>query len=507
MTRRSLKPLVLILLVCSIMLSLCPASASDYEVTLIEGEIAEVRDGYHLNVLDIDTYNEIVRFTVSYYDTVHLDQYYARGDYFYYQDRSLTLQFRIDDIYYDDYYDYVDLSDIYIYPDYPVTSDEPDAREKQTGYYTDSYDYSGTSAEDEFYGMVGTVVIVLIAFFVLRKISKKKKNKKTSKGMDEKSMTSSVPVIENTPDAAENASKSVFEASVLQSSPINDPVVIRSAVQYKGASILYKIKVENTSKEPMGDISINIFVPEVFLIKESKKIIPMLQPGESKTVTFFIRPTGECGNCIIAGNIRYYDYSQKKHLQLDLSNKMVDIVCPVLRVTETDEATWRLDISSMMVAEEDTKDLGIPAENLFDIATRILKDMNMYMITPEITSTQQLFTGVARFYAEGVAGLKYAAYIEVVGKRKSRLIVKAWAEKEEALTGFYHKILEEIEKRTDIKLFVDDSLTQYNISNTTIQDSIIQRSNIGSGKRKCPKCGRDTGPDEKFCGNCGQKLE
>jgi hypothetical protein len=233
----------------------------------------------------------------------------------------------------------------------------------------------------------------------------------------------------------------------------------------------------------------------------------MLQPGESKTVTFFIRPTGECGNCIIAGNIRYYDYSQKKHNQLDLSNKMVDIVCPVLRVTETDEATWRLDISSMMVAEEDTKDLEIPAENLFDIATRILKDMNMYMITPEITSTQQLFTGVARFYAEGVAGLKYAAYIEVVGKRKSRLIVKAWAEKEEALTGFYHKILEEIEKRTDIKLFVDDSLTQYNISNTTIQDSIIQRSSIGAGKRKCPKCGRDTGPDEKFCGNCGQKLE
>jgi hypothetical protein len=52
--------------------------------------------------------------------------------------------------------------------------------------------------------------------------------------------------------------------------------------------------------------------------------------------------------------------------------------------------------------------------------------------------------------------MRYAAYIEVVGSRKSRLIIKAWAEKEEALTGYYHKMLEEIEKRTDIKIFIND---------------------------------------------------
>ena len=161
----------------------------------------------------------------------------------------------------------------------------------------------------------------------------------------------------------------------------------------------------------------------------------------------------------------------------------------------------------MLIAEENTKDLEIPAENLFDITTRILKDMNLYMITPEVTSTPQLYTGAARFYAEGVAGLKYAAYIEVVGKRKSRLIVKAWAEKEEALTGFYHKILQDIEKRTDINLFIDDSLNQYNINKTTIQDSVIQRSNIGSEKKKCPNCGREVEGREKFCMNCGQKLD
>lgn len=161
----------------------------------------------------------------------------------------------------------------------------------------------------------------------------------------------------------------------------------------------------------------------------------------------------------------------------------------------------------MLVAEEESLDLDIPAENLFDISTRVLRDLNLYMLDPETTSTPQLFTGVARFFAEGVAGMEYAAYVEVVGKRKSRLILKAWAQKEEALTGFYHKMLEEIEKRTDVNLFVDTSTTQYNITSTTnIQDSVIQRSTIGGGKNKCPKCGREVEEGEKFCMQCGEKL-
>lgn len=501
---KSLKFLILLVLICGFFSSNTTlAPSSNYEITLIEGEIAQIQDGYDLTVIDIDTDGETVRFTVSYYGTMLWDKYYDRGDYFNYQDNYLILEFKIDDIYYDSYYDYVVLSDIYIYPDYTVTYDEIEERTRQSDYYTGYLDYSATSEEDEFYEMLGTLVIILFAVLLIHKMSRKGKEKKAYQKQEKELALSSVSVTENNSKTT-GVAKTAFVAGAASK---RDQVVIRSAIQYKGANILYKIKVENTSDEPMGDITISLFVPEVFHVKESQKNISMLQPGEGKTATFIIRPTGECGNCILTGNIRYYDYSQKKHVQVDLSNKMVDIVCPVLRSREIDEAAWRMNVGSMMIAEEDTKDLEIPAENLFDMATRILKDMNMYMITPEVTSTQQLFTGVARFYAEGVAGLKYAAYVEVMGKRKSRLIVKAWAEKEEALTGFYHKILEEIEKRTDIKLFVDDSITNYNISNTTIQDSIIQRSNIGAGKRKCPQCGREADGSEKFCINCGQKLD
>ena len=282
---------------------------------------------------------------------------------------------------------------------------------------------------------------------------------------------------------------------------------IKSAFQYNGATIQYKVKIMNHTTEPLSDIKIQLFVPEVFMLTEKEKSIPMLEPKESKTVTFDIRPTGECGDCIVSGRMNYYDYATKKRQDVDIEKKMVSIVCPVLKRKEIDEDGWRNATEELIKTEENTKDLDIPAENLFNIATRVLKDMSMYMIPPEITSTPQLFTGVGMFYAEGAAGMQYAAYIEVVGGRKSRMILKAWAEKEEALTGFYHRILDEIEKRLDIKIFIDEGIIQYHVHKTEIKDNIIQRSNIDLGTRaQCPDCGKEMEANEKFCLGCGAKF-
>lgn len=95
--------------------------------------------------------------------------------------------------------------------------------------------------------------------------------------------------------------------------------------------------------------------------------------------------------------------------------------------------------------------------------------------------------------------------------RKSKRILKAWAEKEDALTGFYHGILDEIEKRVKVKEYIDDSIVQHNVHigdkiGTLVKDSVVQRSNIGAGVRKCPNCGREVEANEKFCLECGAKL-
>ncbi|MCZ7383276.1 MAG: zinc ribbon domain-containing protein [Candidatus Methanoperedens sp.] len=287
---------------------------------------------------------------------------------------------------------------------------------------------------------------------------------------------------------------------------------VKSAFGYKGATILYKVKVENTSPVPIADIKTSLFVPNVFLLLEKEKSLALLKPGESKTVTFDIRPTGECGDCEVSGKVVYYDTASNRTKENDIESKMLSIVCPMLKVKEISESDWHNIVSNLLETEESTKEIDMPAEALFTMVSRIIKDMHMHMHKPEITQNQKLFNGVARFYGEGVKGLKYAAQVEVVGgAKKSKLILKAWAEKEDALTGFYHGILDEIEKRINVKEYIDDNIVQYNVHigdkiGTLVKDSVVQRSTIGASVRKCPNCGREVEANGKFCLECGAKL-
>lgn len=287
---------------------------------------------------------------------------------------------------------------------------------------------------------------------------------------------------------------------------------VKSAFGYKGATIIYKVKVENNTNEPISDIKVYPYVPDVFMLREKEKTISLIEPKSSQTATFEIRPTGECGDCNVSGRVNYYDMVSKKHLDIELEPKSLSIICPILRRREIREDEWREVVSNFIKAEETTTDIPIESESLFGMVSEILKDLNLFELAPVITKSQQLFRGTARFYGEGVKGLRYAAQMEVVGgARKSKLILKAWAEKEEALTGFYHGILDEIEKRVDVKEYIDDSIVQYHVHigdkiGALIKDSVIQRSTIGASAMKCPNCGREVEANEKFCLECGAKL-
>lgn len=296
-------------------------------------------------------------------------------------------------------------------------------------------------------------------------------------------------------------------------------IQIKSGFAYKGAAIQYKIKVENPTPEPIGDIKVTLFVPDVFILSESTKSIAMLKPDEAKTVTFDIRPTGECGDCQISGKVVYYDYAGKKTTDAEIPAKNLSIVCPLLHSKEISEDAWRDTRSHFTKAEEGTKDIDMPASTLFDITSDVLRDMNLYMLEPKITDSSELYRAIARFYAEGVKELQYAAQIEVIGgAKKSKLIIKAWAEREEALIGFYHGMLDEIEKRVNVKELIDTPAIQqfYHYGDTIgtqVKDSVVQRSNIGKGVgagnrlNNCSGCGREVNDNERFCSECGKQHE
>ena len=352
--------------------------------------------------------------------------------------------------------------------------------------------------------IIGGLLIIVLFLSILFFTQNLKKSKKINNLDGEKSIKVHSNIVEE--------KQNISIKQMPETKPLNT-IEVKSAFSYKGATILYKIKVENPTLEPIGDIKVNLYVPDVFLVSESTKSIAMLKPSESKTATFEIRPTGECGDCEVSGKVVYYDYSTKKTSEIEIPAKNLSIVCPMLHSKEISEDAWRSALSGFAKAEESTKEIDMPASTLFDITTDILQDMNLYMLEPKINDSSDLYRAVAKFYGEGVKELKYAAQIEVVGgAKKSKLILKSWAEREDALTGFYHGVLDEIEKRVHVKGYINDNIVQHvhnygdNIG-TQVKDSLVQRSNIGTGTKKCVNCGTDANLNEKFCNECGTKFE
>jgi len=236
-------------------------------------------------------------------------------------------------------------------------------------------------------------------------------------------------------------------------------VRVLSAVNYAKAHVVYKLKIENNGTDPIGEVHIKPFISnDIFMIDENERSIPLIKPGEAKTATFNLRPRKECGNVEVHGRVTYYDYKKKDYVEAKAKPRTTQVICPMMRIIEVTEEEWRGVVKNMVKIEETTDDIPINAEALFDIVTDVVKDMNMFMLPEQKTESGDVLRGVARFYCEGVKGLKYATQVEVIGADTSKMFIKAWAENEQSLLGFYVCLLDEIEDRTAVKKYISDDL-------------------------------------------------
>ena len=194
-------------------------------------------------------------------------------------------------------------------------------------------------------------------------------------------------------------------------------------------------------------------MPQVFLLSEKEKTIGLIKSKERQTATFVIRPTGECGHCIIEGEVTYFDTASDRHERIKTEPKQVKIKCAMLKRFKTEDDEW-FDITSTLISTKEThEEIPVPAEILFNVATDALRSMNMFMLEPVRNSAPGYFSGSARYAALGAAGgMKYAAQLNVIGSEagSSRLVLEAWAEEESALVGFYHRMLDRLEEQTAI---------------------------------------------------------
>jgi hypothetical protein len=120
------------------------------------------------------------------------------------------------------------------------------------------------------------------------------------------------------------------------------PLVVYSITGFDRAEVLYKVKVENRSDKALAEIKIKPYLSkDIFLLDREEQEIALLKPGESKSVSFRLRPRKECGNAEIQGKVTYYDMSEKEYIEVPISAVMTSVVCPIIRSSEIDGKLWR----------------------------------------------------------------------------------------------------------------------------------------------------------------------
>jgi len=260
-----------------------------------------------------------------------------------------------------------------------------------------------------------------------------------------------------------------------------------SAVGYQGPRIIYKVKIENPGPEPICDVRVVIFHPkDMFLVDAPQKEIALLKPMESNTVTFYIRPTGECGKRTISGEADFYDYGSACRKKINITPRDVEVVCPIMSPMDIPDTEWNPLKQRLISSQDETKEIPIGADALSQIIFGAIKEFNMTPLKQTRVMDGAYVHIIGRFAGKGVKGLEYAARVEVVGgPRESRVLLTCYTQTDAALTGFHHSLVDMIEKRTQVKRYLTDNIIIQNIKGDyiagdkiSIKDSVIQRSTI-----------------------------
>jgi len=285
-------------------------------------------------------------------------------------------------------------------------------------------------------------------------------------------------------------------------------IEIKSAVNYEKANIIFKLKVENNTSKPIAEVRVRPFAPSnLFKADKEERTIGLIQPKQAQTATFKLRPRGECGNVTLQAKVTFYDTGTNKYAELDAKPRETAIVCPMLKYEDIDEHEWRKRVSKMLRVEETTDKIPMDGESLYSMVTDVFQDQNLTSISMNV-DRGRVFRGRAMFWAKGAVaakGLGYAAQIEVIGgELRSKLILKAYANGQDSLVGFYHCLLDEIEKRTSVRDYLDTGVTVQHVygdmvkgGKVDIKDSVLQRSKITTDAGSTPaKPGKPAKPGQ-----------
>jgi len=213
--------------------------------------------------------------------------------------------------------------------------------------------------------------------------------------------------------------------------------------------ILYQVLIRNASSQPMMNARI---VPGIvkghIVAKDAPKIIPKLGANSSGTATFILEPTGEVGLVEVEGYMTFQRERYNSPLQLLLPTVSFDFSLPQLTHVSLSQEKWKEKVSRYFSDEEAFLSRR-SAEETLAAASDVLTGLGLAYITR--FKAEEGFAAERRdFFAVDKRGRGYAARIlwryPFSKDQKPTLLVRMFAETEDGLFAFCHRVLKRLSK-------------------------------------------------------------
>ncbi|HUX98244.1 MAG TPA: hypothetical protein VMV49_01705 [Candidatus Deferrimicrobium sp.] len=230
--------------------------------------------------------------------------------------------------------------------------------------------------------------------------------------IDEKSLKIlATPKAEQTP----LSNKQILDTSNL--------INIKSAYDYIGGGIHFKIAVQNVSETVITDINVTLIPTTQYQISDRVQIIGVLKPGESRGIDFELIPS-TCGKSKIAGSCYYIDAAGNPHT-LTIPLKEIWIKCPLVQpkkttISEIESQKRELQKGTAKIP------LKIQKNSAFDIIIDQISALDLSEVMVE--NFKGIYSGIAKITSEEMI-------IESEVKNEE-VVLTVWARDLKQATGF-----------------------------------------------------------------------
>lgn len=205
-----------------------------------------------------------------------------------------------------------------------------------------------------------------------------------------------------------------------------------------GGQVHFKVAIRNNSSAAIFDVKTVLDFPDAFQTQEQIVTIPVIEPGSSRGVDFFLEPTN-CGKSNVSATVIYKDFTSKVHT-IHVERREIWIKCPLVVSTMDTLEDVRKVIQTLPSDARSFLISDIDARLAYHAGFRAISHFDARCVhAPEQMGED--FEAEAFFATKAKQGGRIVIKL-AVSERTQILEIRVWCAEAGQLTGLLAKIVE-----------------------------------------------------------------